>query len=151
MLAIGLLIMFNELFQRLSVGESLSDLLAEFDVAVMDGIEDDELHFFNVGTAIFSQVGFVNKAITDFGSAVLAFGRLAEFLLDAAFQGHGEVGEDRGVHLFSLYGGPAGFLHLLCVVLGRNDAYEVGGYQGLPRGEGYGEFAVAVEVDGRGV
>ena len=66
--------MFNELFQRLSVGESLSDLLAESDVAVMDGIEDDELHFFNVGTAILSQVGFVNKDINDFGNDVIAFG-----------------------------------------------------------------------------
>ena len=66
--------MFNELFQRLSVGESLSDLLAEFDVAVMDGIEDDELHFFNVGTPIFGHVGFVNHDINDFGYDVLAFG-----------------------------------------------------------------------------
>ncbi len=89
---------------------------------------------------------FSSTRILTISATIIACFALIELLLDAALQSHREIGEYRGIDLRRLLDVPTRLLHLLRVVLGGNDAYEISGHHGFLGCEGNGKLAVNLQV-----
>lgn len=112
----------------------------------MNRVEDNQFHLLDVWISVFSQILFIYKNIDDFGNEIIAGFAFVVFLLDSALQGHWEIGEHRSVNHSRLFDVPSRLLHLLRVVLGRNNAHEIRGHHGFLGSEGNGKLAAKLQV-----
>ena len=131
------------LFQRQAVAEGVADAGAQLDVAIVDGIEGDQAHLLYVRLAVLGQIGLVAYDVDNLADQIASGFRLVDFLLDAAFERHGEVGEHRGVDMSRLDDVQSGLGHLVGLLAAADDAHVVGGRQGLGSGERHRELAGA--------
>lgn len=54
------------LFQSLAFGECLANLITQLDIAMMNRVENYQLHFLKVRISIFCQIFLIHKDIDDF-------------------------------------------------------------------------------------
>ena len=141
----------GESFQRFSVRKGLAYFLPKLDVPVMDRVEHDNLHLFDVRVAVFVQELLVYKDVDYFPHKVIPACGFVDFFFDAAFQCHGEIGEDGCVDFFGLDGVPSRPFQFVRVVLCADQAHVVCRHMGACRGESNRELIVGVEVVCRGM
>jgi hypothetical protein len=72
------------LLQMFPDRESITDLFAELNVAMMNRLIDDETHFLYIRLAVSSQIHLVHQDVDDVCNQVVAIFRLINLLLDAA-------------------------------------------------------------------
>ncbi len=113
---------------------------------MMNRVEDNQLHFLHVWISVFCQILLIYKNIDDFSNEIIAGFAFVILLLDAALYGHREIGEHRSVDHCRLLDAPSRLLHLLWIVLGRNNAYEIRIHHGFLGSEGNGKLATKLQV-----
>ena len=113
---------------------------------MMNRVEDNQLHLLHVWISVFCQILLIYKNIDDFGNEIITGFASVIFLLDAALQGHWEIGEHRSVNHSRFLDVPSRLLHLLQVVLGRNNAHEIRSHHGFLGSEGNGKLATKLQV-----
>jgi hypothetical protein len=86
-LLLAFLFYFWLLFQSLAVRECVADFLAQLDIAMMNRVEDNQLHLFHVWISVFCQILLIYKNIDDFSNEIIAGFAFVILLLDAALQG----------------------------------------------------------------
>ena len=113
---------------------------------MMNRVEDDQLHLLHVWISVFCQILLIYKNIDDFGNEIITGFAFVILLLDAALQGHREIGEHRSVDHSRLLDVPSRLFHLFRVVLGRNNAHEIRSHHGFLGSEGNGKLAAKLQV-----
>ena len=93
-----------------TVLESLTDNSAELAVSVMNGVKTDDFHFVGRYLSVVIKDSFVSTDIEDFTDGASGFVIVTD---QAAFNGHGQFGNDGGIGKFSFDGGEAGFCQFI--------------------------------------
>lgn len=83
---------------------------------MMNRVEDNQLHLLHVWISVFCQILLIYKNIDDFGNEIIAGFTFVVFLLDAALQGHWEIGNYQWLSSFLYYFEDYSYLWVIAMI-----------------------------------